>query len=123
MASGKHHGHGATVGVAGDVGSGETKGIHAGSQAVRGGFEPGVEARDAVRFAHVEEIDGVDARVAGQKADVLPPVSCRAYETVEKQKGTSGAGPFVMDLYAAYKDEGLFDVCASSLHCRQYLLA
>ena len=121
MARGKHHGHGATVGMAGDVRFREAKSVHAGSQSIRGGFEPGVKARHALRFAHVEEIDGVDAGVARQKADVLSPVFCRPDETVQEQKRTTCAGSLIMDLCAAHQDEGLFDIYSSRFHGRRSL--
>jgi hypothetical protein len=62
------------MGVADDVSLGEAEGIHGCSESVGGGFEARVEAGDALRLAHVELVDGVDAGVLGEWADAVAPV-------------------------------------------------
>lgn len=118
MAGGEHHGDCATVRVAGDVRLVEAEGVHAGGDSVGCGFEPRVEAGNALGLAHIEEVDGVDAGAVCEKIYILTPVSGRANQTVEQQERSSGPGALIVNLEAAHQDVAFFDVRLSPRHVR-----
>src|SRR5216683_770084 len=119
MASGKHHGDGAAVRMARDVGLIETKSIHACGYAVGGRFKAGIETGNPLGLAHVEEIDSINARIAREKADVLPPVFRGAHQSMEQQERASRAGALVVDLAPTHQDKRLFDLAVPYSHRSQ----
>ena len=121
MTRGEHHCDGAAVRMAGNIGLVEAESVHEGGEAVGCGLEPRVQPGNPLGLAHVEEIDGVHAGIAGKKADVLAPVLRGADQAVEQQQRTPSAGALVVDLCPVDQDKGLFNLGKSFCHCRSRL--
>jgi hypothetical protein len=87
VARGEHQRDGAAVGVANDLCAFDSDSIHEGRDTVGRGFQARVEPVDALRLAHVELVDGVDAGLLGQHGEVAPPVARRAHQAMDKDHG------------------------------------
>ena len=71
------------------VSFGQADRLHPSGDGVGREFETGVEPRDAIRLAHVEQVDGIDGGIVGEIADVAAPVFRRAYQAMNEQQGAA----------------------------------
>ena len=105
----EHEGDGSAVRMSDDVGLGQVEGVHDGGDAPGRGVEPRVEAADALRAAHVDKIDGVDAGVLGEGRDDVAPVCAGADEAMDEEHRRPTAGVEVKDASSGYIDEPFFE--------------
>ena len=111
MARRQHHGDSAAVRVSGDIGLARAESVHEGGDAVGGSFKARIEPGNALRLPHIEEIDGVNSRVACEEADILPPVSCRTDQSMQQKERATVAGTLVVDLLPIHEHKSFFDIC------------
>jgi len=69
--------------VAGDIRGLQSQSIHAGDDPVRCGLKTGILPGNPVGLAHVGHIQRVDTGVPSERADVLPPVFRRTYQSMQ----------------------------------------
>jgi len=70
----EHQCNGASVRMSNDVDVGETECIHDSDDTIGSGSQARIQSVDALRFTHVEHVDGIDTRLLSEGIDVVAPV-------------------------------------------------
>jgi hypothetical protein len=65
------------------------------------GPKPRIQIPDALRFAHVYQVDGINAGVPGKAVHVVPPISAGTNQSMDKQHRPAASRMEIMDARAS----------------------
>jgi hypothetical protein len=61
-----------------------------------------------LRFTHVHQVDGINARVPGKAVHVVPPISAGTNQSMDKQHRLAASRVEIMDASASRFNKSLF---------------